>query len=156
MGTGAPTCPSYGATTDSKQMVTNTIARLTCSNALFFLLLAPSLAHPATATFSPAADTTLFAYDGGNNNLGISSTYIVGGTDHNGIGRALLRFDLSTLPPNAQIQSASLAFRVVNAPSGPASTFALHRMLKTWNEGTKGGVTGAPATAGESTWNHQF
>ena len=69
--------------------------------------------------------------------------------------RALLRFDLSGIPVGSTITSAQLRVTVVRVPASieaPASTFELHRVLRAWGEGTKAGLTGVAATAGEATW----
>ena len=69
--------------------------------------------------------------------------------------RGLLRFDLAGIPAGATITSATVQLTVVKVPaSNPvSSTFDLFRLLANWNEGTKSGNNGAPATAGEATWN---
>ncbi|HUS37709.1 MAG TPA: DNRLRE domain-containing protein [Verrucomicrobiae bacterium] len=66
--------------------------------------------------------------------------------------RALLRFDLSEIPAGSTITSAQVTVTVVRVPFAidpPASAFELHRLLRSWSEGTKGG---AIAGTGEATW----
>ena len=114
---------------------------------------ASMLAFGATVTLQPAADTSLFE-NGPDNNLG--ATDLASGTIRIGPkSRALIRFDLAgQVPANATIMSAEFRIRVSKAPPGGApSTFGLHRVLQSWTEGSKGGIVGSPATAGESTWN---
>lgn len=108
------------------------------------------IALPATA------DTTLFQTTPGNN-LGGSDTLIVGANARGDRNRALVRFDLrGPVPTNAAVLAVSVSFNVVNANSNaPPVTLALHRLLRSWSEGTKTGNNGAPAGAGESTWNHR-
>lgn len=72
-----------------------------------------------------------------------------------GTRRALVRFDLSALPPGATIASASVTMEVnkVGTPTGGNFDFTLHRLTRDWGEGTSSGTgTGAPATPGDATW----
>jgi len=115
--------------------------------------------HGATTNLVPVADTSLFQVSS-NNNLG-RTTLVVGSVAATGQGlrgRALLRFDVSGIPTNAVIDSAALTFTVLQTPFGAAvpSSFRVHRFLKPWVEGVGIGNNGAPALAGETTWNSQF
>lgn len=103
-----------------------------------------------------AADTTLFQTSPGNN-LGGSDTLIVGANARGDRNRALVRFDPGgTVPTNAAVLAVSVSFNVVNANNNaPPVILSLHRLLRSWSEGTKTGNNGAPAAAGESTWNHR-
>lgn len=72
--------------------------------------------------------------------------------------RALVQFDLSTLPAGATITGATLRIQITRAFGG-AYDFDVRRMLASWgegnsNSGTQG--TGAPAQAGDVTWNYRF
>jgi hypothetical protein len=108
-------------------------------------------AGAATLTLKPVADTSLFEQSP-DNNLGRSQ--LAAGTIRLlKKSRALVRFDVSAVPANVVISSATLAFKVVKSPSGAAaSTFEVRRVLTGWSEGTKSGSQGAPAAAGEATW----
>jgi alpha-tubulin suppressor-like RCC1 family protein len=92
-------------------------------------------------TFLPVLDTSIFS--SGGNPRGVLT--ILAGTRDNGIrDRGLLRFDLSSLPRSALIQSARLRLTVTGVPrTPPAANFHLHRMLKPW----AGDATWASATA---------
>lgn len=121
------------------------------------LLALPLLLNAETVTLTPSADTSLFQFSAGNN---LGKSWLCAGTINqaNGKSRALVRFDLSSIPANATITAAEVAFKVVQAPTGPAaSTFNLHRMLVPWVEGGKGTPAlrnlGSAAAAGEPTWN---
>lgn len=108
-----------------------------------------------SVTLRPVADTTLFETNPGNN-LGLSS--LAAGTTRELMrSRALVRFDLSSLPAGAVVNSVRVNFVVVRSPSeAPRSTFDLRRVLVPWNEGENGGLdqaTGTPAASGEATWN---
>jgi hypothetical protein len=112
----------------------------------------------AALTNAPVADTTLFEV-APDNNLGRSSLAVgsVAAAGAGARGRALLRFDLSAVPSNAVIESASLRFTVIQGPfGGVASAFGVHRFLKPWAEGAGAGNQGALAQNGETTWRSQF
>ncbi len=108
-----------------------------------------------TLTLKPAADTSLFEVSPSNN---LGKAWLAAGTQRSGErSRALVRFDLATVPANAAVSSATVTFKVVKASSGAVtSTFELRRVLVDWTEGTKGSTgsgTGSAATTGESSWN---
>jgi hypothetical protein len=120
-----------------------------------------STARAATVTFTPAADTTLIQVSPNNNNGG--QAWFDAGTTQNGtLNRGLFKFDLTSIPTNAVIRSASVVLIVVHQPrDGNADApFGLYRMLRTWGEGTNVNLQnpgqGSPATAGEATWNYRF
>jgi uncharacterized repeat protein (TIGR01451 family) len=110
-----------------------------------------------TVTNRPVADACLFE-PAPNNNLG-GSDHVAAGTIRTGTGprtRALYRFDLTNIPTNAVVTSARATFRVVRIPPNPVtSAFGLHRMLQSWSEGTRAGLQGAAARAGDVTWNRR-
>lgn len=105
---------------------------------------------------TPVADTTLFEQSP-NNNLGASSL-AVGGTFHAQRARALLRFDVASIPTNATIVGVRLGITIFKGPAstGEPSQFGLHRFLSAWTEGRGSGSLGLLAQAGESTWVSQF
>ena len=127
---------------------------------LLLLSLQAGIWHSLLAdsvTLIPVADTTLFATDP-TNNLG-ASTQLVGGSNGNtSPRRALIRFDFSTLPPNAVVQSVTLTLIVTKVAGGVpvASVFDLHRLLVDWKEGTGTGLFGLGAKPGETTWATRF
>jgi hypothetical protein len=129
------------------------VFRATCLSTLVYGLVA--LVAPASEIqFQPAADTALFAYVP-TNNLGAEPWLVVGRSKSGFVGRSLLRFDLTSLPPGTVIKSAALEIEVVRVPqqiTPVPSFFTLHRMLRPWIEGNKIGALGAGATAGEPTW----
>jgi hypothetical protein len=102
----------------------------------------------------PDADTSLFEYRA-LNNLGASDLAAGSiGVDTNR-SRALMHFDVAgALPKDATVTGASLLLHISRSPGGTqaGSQFQLHRLLKSWGEGNKTGLTGLPAEAGEATW----
>ncbi len=102
-----------------------------------------------------------------NNNLGGTHFFIAGTTGGIAGGtrnRALIRFDLSSIPENSKIKSVSLKLEVARAPANAAvSSFALHRFLRSWGEGNKNSTDepsspglGYEATINEATWLSPF
>ena len=77
--------------------------------------------------------------------------------------RALLKFDLTNLPANAQVQSVRLSMAVTKASISNFTTatynFSLHKVLKNWGEGTSSsspGGKGVPASTNDATWAYSF
>jgi glucose/arabinose dehydrogenase len=108
----------------------------------------------------PIAADTFINSAAPNANAG-ATAWIDAGTDGGNLGspgvrRALLKFDLSGIPPGSTITSAVLRLVVIKVPGfgqSEDSSFSLYRMNVDWVEGTKSGANGALASAGESTWN---
>jgi hypothetical protein len=115
----------------------------------------------ASNVFLPVADTSLLEVNA-DNNLGGFAGMNSGTTQNYTRTRALLRFDLSSLPTNTAILAVSLQLEVTREPDEPPNNapFGLHRMLRAWGEGNKSPLTqpgrGLPADAGEATWNCAF
>ncbi|HEX2838276.1 MAG TPA: DNRLRE domain-containing protein [Phycisphaerales bacterium] len=74
--------------------------------------------------------------------------------------RSVLAFDLSTIPSNAVVSSASLQMYLGFTQDSTARQYSLHRATADWGEGasTAGGnqVNGATALAGDATWLHRL
>jgi uncharacterized protein (TIGR03118 family) len=108
----------------------------------------------ATANLTAIADTFI---DAGNpdNNAGANAWFDAGTDGTGGVRRGLLRFDLSSIPAGSTINSTTLQLTAIKVPAGGPvdSMFSLFKLLASWNEGTKGGNGGSPATGGEATWN---
>ena len=122
----------------------------------FLLLMGTSGVHAATTNLSCLADTFLVARNA-NNNAGGHSHVAIGTDAQPGDGRrrGLYRFDLTGLPAGSTVTSALFQANVILVPFTGAvnSTFSLHRVAAAWGEGTQVGASGAPAAAGEATWN---
>ncbi|MCU0787293.1 MAG: CHRD domain-containing protein [Verrucomicrobia bacterium] len=109
---------------------------------------------------NPVADTFILSSAPDNNNGGTSG-FAAGKDGSLGVRRGLIAFDVSTVPAGSTITEAVLQLTVINVPGLPAnSTFSIHRLLAGWGEGNKvggfPGNSGAPATAGEATWNSRL
>lgn len=124
------------------------------SGQLFKIVDAPAL---ITNTLVASKDNSIFNENSSNSNgagslfAGLTTGNVSGSQD---IRRALIQFDLSGIPPDATIFSASLRLHVSKSRSG-ASDFTLHKISQDWGEGSssKNG-TGESADPGEATWSH--
>lgn len=130
-------------------------------NLLLTALLGRTLAPIAPVTraelveLRPVADTTLHSISPANN-MGGHTHLAIGTTAKDTPARGLVRFDLSSIPTNAAVSSATITFNLpaINRPDTTGSVYVAHRILTGWGEGTKTGNLGAVATAGEATWQH--
>lgn len=128
------------------------------------LAAAAALAAPCSAdtvSLRPVADGTLIQPNDGNQYaLGAAYNIYCGRVGVNGgstLRRALVRFDLSSIPAGSRILSVSLRAYMSQTNSG-SHNCALHRMLEPWGEGTSfafGGGGTAPE-ANDATWVHRF
>jgi len=122
-------------------------------------IVGPGLRATQTATLSCVADTSLFE-ENPDNNLGGMLFLPIGRSDTGFRARAVYKFTVAdTLPAGSVIRDATLELEVVDGQLTEDRTFVVHRLLRAWGEGNKTGgqigddTLGAPATAGEATWN---
>jgi MYXO-CTERM domain-containing protein len=119
-------------------------------------------AQPVTETVLPAvADATIFAEQGGGtaydavaDGQGASpwTSVLAAGV----VRRALVRFDMSALPPGSQVLAARVEAFMIRLRE--PQSLALHRIDAAWSEGPANGGdagVGAPAGAGDCTWSHR-
>jgi len=134
---------------------------------LFAMIYGLSGAHAGDSEvifIEPAADNTLYERAAGDLSNGAGPSLFIGQTGVNAgnvLRRALLRFDLSAIPPGSEVLSARLEFNVDMVPPNPTGfDAALHRVQAAWGEagsfapGAGGG--GASAQPGDATWLHRF
>jgi hypothetical protein len=116
------------------------------------------------AVLSADQDNTLFEISDGSLSNGAGAHLFAGRTQQavgRSIRRALLSFDLSSLPPGATVVSAELRLRLDLAQGGSVPMY-LHRVTSGWGEGSSdssgfgGGGAGAIATTGDATWLQSF
>lgn len=114
-------------------------------------------ANAETIVIQPVADAGISSFAShANSNFGKTEDLILGAIKKGGgVGRVLLRFDLSAIPANSAILSADLSITVNREASGGGggARHRLNRLLVDWDEGLKSGLSGQPATMGEVTWN---
>jgi hypothetical protein len=112
-----------------------------------------------TITVTAAQDTSIYFGTPGSATLSDGSgDYIwLSVTAEGLVRRALLKFDLSAVPPGAVIKQVSL--KLYESRARDEHQVALHRLLAPWGEGASnagGAGTGAPAAPGDATWTHRF
>ncbi|MBY6203984.1 DNRLRE domain-containing protein [Halomonas denitrificans] len=124
---------------------------------------AASSVYGDTLTVAPDRDNTLYERAAGDLSNGAGPNLFFGRTGVNAGNvrrRALMRFDLSAIPPGSVVNSVELTLEVDLVPPG-ATGFdaALHRVLADWGEGGSvaqgAGGAGAPAVAPDATWLHR-
>jgi len=121
-------------------------------------------AEGATASLTPSKDNTLFESTVGDISNGAGSSLYVGRAGiagGNGARRALLAFDLSSIPAGSVVTDVTLKMTVTKvSPSAPAAPTMLHRLTADWGEGASNsfdpGGAGALAQTPDATWLHRF
>ncbi len=118
---------------------------------------------PATSavTLTAAKDNTLF--EEGDLSNGLGDWIFAGATDPDGnnaaLRRALLSWNLTSVPAGAVVASASVTLRM-DRTIAPSYNFSLHKMSTDWGEGTSNADAqegrGLLATAGDATWQKPF
>jgi uncharacterized repeat protein (TIGR01451 family) len=134
----------------------------------------PGLEHleerctPTTVSLGSAADNTLYETTDPSNQLsnGAGQHMFAGDTKQTSdfIRRALVRFDLSSIPSGSTINSVTLTLNMSKTNSlDNTQTVELHRLTSAWGEGTSVAGTagnaegkGAPAATGDATWLYTF
>src|SRR5262245_41375155 len=131
-----------------------------------FLMLAPALALANSVDLTPIHDNTMFESPDGALSDG-AGTQIYVGLSHLSPGfalrRALLQFDLSSIPGGSTITNVTLKLHCSQAspPPNPAQQpIKIHRATATWGEGASDaglpGGSGAAAEPGDATWLYRF
>ncbi len=113
------------------------------------------------ANYNGASDTHIFANKPNNNAGGENLFEASGNGGATDAKHALIRFDLASLPPTLQIDSAwvALYFTQARTPLVGDKTLGLFRMNRAWGEGRgddPGGLDGADVQTGEANWLYAF
>ncbi len=123
------------------------------------LVACVSCARADSITLIASQDNTLYEHPAGLLSNGSGSFLFAGVTQTISIRRALIRFDLSAIPPGSTIDSAQLILAMDRTTTGGIA-FNLHRVTAAWGEGASNagdpGGLGAPAEPGDATWLHRF
>jgi hypothetical protein len=124
------------------------------------LLLALLLSTPAwaeTVTLSPSKDNTIFS-ESGSLSSGVGNDLYSGEINNGSFRRALLAFDVSSIPTGAVIDSVQLVLTVTNTPETAPRLFRVFRVLADWGEGASNSLQGmgAPAQTNDATWANTF
>jgi hypothetical protein len=125
--------------------------------ALGIVTLAALPASAATLTLTSNKDNTLYESTTGALSDGAGPHLYVGRTSNDGLRRrGLVAFDLSAIPATAVVTAATLTLNCSRSSPSGAATIEVHRVLKSWGEGTSNsgdpGGGGAPSTPGSATW----
>ena len=128
---------------------------------LYILLFFTQIGHAQldSMSFTPVKDNSMFS-ESPTYSDGAGSNLYAGKTNGIGMRRALIKFGLTGLPANAQIQSVRLKMSVINASTPNkyiTHNFSLHKLLKNWGEGTSNSTgSGSPATINDATWQYNL
>ncbi len=116
------------------------------------------------AVFTPSKDNTLYESQTGAASNGAGIHLYAGLTNQTSdpLRRALLAFDLTSIPAGSTITAATLDLVVTRNPreSLTQHDFALHRLMSDWGEGTSAvdptlaGGLGTGSATGDATWLH--
>lgn len=101
---------------------------------------------------NPSQDNSIYSENNNSNALG---SLFAGRTNGGVLRRALLQFDLSSIPVGSTINSVSLALtQTRHGLASTAENFELHRLAAAWGQGTSVGTgQGSLPTNGDATWN---
>ena len=121
------------------------------------VLLAAALA--STVDLPAVRDNTIYGESSELSN-GAGGDVFTGRTFGGNVRRALLAFDLTTIPAGSVVESATLHLTLTLAPNMDPQDVSLHRLVADWGEagsnaGPPGG-SGAPAERGDATWGERF
>lgn len=93
-------------------------------------------AETTTVVLNSVADATIFSENDNANGAGDITVGRTAGTGGHGWRRGLIRFDLSSIPADAEILSVSLGLRISKfANSGSFEDSAVNRLTAPWTEG---------------------
>ena len=124
-----------------------------------FLLLITlaSSARGDTITLTSVKDNTIFSEADTLSN-GAGSDIYCGRIRDDPLRRALMRFDVSSLPTDVLIDSVRLELKLTTSPNLTPSLIRVYRVLADWGEGASDSPQGrgAPAQTGDATWANTF
>ncbi len=126
---------------------------------LYQLIAVPT--KPLPIVLTATRDSTLFSERGtGGEELANGAGDLLTATSSaGGVRRALVRFDLSTVPMGMRYESAILRMHQLQAAvptTNPQRNTLLYRLLQDWGEGTATGTVGIAAEEGDSTWTSRL
>ncbi|HYE61447.1 MAG TPA: DNRLRE domain-containing protein [Phycisphaerales bacterium] len=122
-------------------------------------LLASTGVAQTSVMLEPLRDTSIFEADLGGISNGAGQYLFTGVTAMSIKRRAMISFDLSSIPADAVITDVILTMHMSRTVS-TGTPVGLHAMSRNWGEagsdapGEEGG--GAPAEDGDATWTHAF
>lgn len=129
------------------------------ASVLALCLAAAAACQADTLITTTAKDNTLYQDPDGLLSSGMGTYMFAGRTASGALRRAVMSFDLSSIPAGSTIQSATLRLHMSRTSSGTVN-MRLHRLLRDWGEGESDsgepGGGGAGAQPGDATWLHTF
>ena len=115
-------------------------------------------AHAVTVTLGTSHDVTIYD-SGGDLSNGAGPHCFVGKNGTGAIRRALLRFNVASIPPGSTITAVTLTLNMSMSITD-ATNVTAHRVTASWGEGTSlppnNGGDGIKATPNDATWTHRF
>ena len=112
-----------------------------------------------TITLNPSKDNTLIENGSCSLSNGAGQNIYVGRINRSSgsIRRAVLAFDISSVPSGATVESVSLSLNMSRSRSG-GQTISVHKLTADWGEGSSAsfGGSGASSTSNDATWVHRF
>ncbi|MBC7785371.1 MAG: DNRLRE domain-containing protein [Burkholderiales bacterium] len=119
----------------------------------------------AVLAINPTKDNTIYRESPENSN-GLGPGIFVGNNANSdqATRRALIAFDVSSIPAGSVINSVSLQLYLGQENTGkPPLAVTMHALTVDWGQGTSatggpisGGGGGTPATTGDATWDRRF
>src|SRR5580765_8127669 len=107
---------------------------------IFFSLLCYN-GFSQSVVLNPVQDNTIYN-ENPNASNGAGPQFFVGRTGDNAgssIRRALIKFNVSSVPTGATITSATLQISCLNVPSSVSNLVELHKCLASWGEAGSSG-----------------
>lgn len=141
-----------------------TLQRL-LSMTILIALLAPIACGATEVVLSANKDNTLYEPISSELSSGAGPSMFAGATAGLKARRALVQFDVGTVPVGAHIDSVQLILHMTRSAEEIPRDFTLHRVVVDWGEGTSnaggegtdpGGGQGSDATTGDATWHYRF
>ncbi|HYM79902.1 MAG TPA: DNRLRE domain-containing protein [Candidatus Limnocylindria bacterium] len=126
--------------------------------------LAAGLATADVVDLAPSKDNTLYQHPDGNLSNGAGEVMFAGRNNTvpgENLRRALIAFDLSSIPSGSIVTNATLRLRCSQVPLVWSPTVqSLHRVRADWGEGASNagspGGSGILAEPGDATWSQRF
>lgn len=122
---------------------------------LLGIFICPLILFGQPTNLNPIRDNSIYSENNNSNGLGELFSGKTGINNGNNLRRALIKFDLTSIPSGANITNVTLMVNVIAESQGAGTeTYRIHGLTKDWGEGTSlGGGTGAVAIAPDATWN---
>lgn len=124
---------------------------------LGLLICTINLFGQTTTNLVPIKDNSIYSENDNSNGLGALFCGKTGTFNGNNLRRALIKFDLTSIPSGATITNVTLTLNVDKvSPGGVNENYKIYGVTKDWGEGTSFSVlgTGASAIPPDATWNY--